>query len=248
VAILLRMPVEFISVALPPLLRGPNSPWELHEHDGSRYLVWPNFVAAQEAKQSDRQRQKASRERRRAMARRELVVTGCDAAGTSSDASQSKQNCDTGATPRDPTVTPSDAGVTARSETVTTGHTVSHSSLSSLASSGSSEEAEAILAELDGHDALGAVADRRRLADQVAGDMLSSGKPLSWVLDAIRGTARQLETEDAGGEPSTGGRIASRVRAVCRKARAPRTEPADEALAVSDGTHGQAMLDHFMGK
>jgi hypothetical protein len=78
VAAKLRCPEHFVSVGLSPLFRGPDSPWELREHDGRRFIFWPNFTAGQEAKQSDRQRSKASRERRRDFAKRAAVVTDCD--------------------------------------------------------------------------------------------------------------------------------------------------------------------------
>lgn len=103
IAALLGDPQEFVAGALGALIDGDDPPLELRELDGRRYLVAPNFMAGQEAKQSDKARQKAAREKRRATARLEQLVT-----------------------PRDGNVTGCDAPTTRRDEAVTPGHAASH--------------------------------------------------------------------------------------------------------------------------
>jgi hypothetical protein len=89
---MLRMPEEIVSLALPKLERRG----VVERGDGS--LVVPNFLEAQEASQSDRQRARESRARRRDRARHEQ----------SQDATAASQN------------------VTPASHAVTAGHTESH--------------------------------------------------------------------------------------------------------------------------
>lgn len=95
VAATIMVPREIVEVGLPPLLKD-----ETFILNGSQ-LVNPNYIDAQEAKKSDKARQKESRERRRDRAR--LSVTGCDAS-----------------------VTKRDSIVTDCDDTVTAGHAASH--------------------------------------------------------------------------------------------------------------------------
>jgi hypothetical protein len=99
IAVKARCPESFVATALPPLLRGGSGPLKLYRDEASGQLIlyWPNFMAAQNAKQSDRQRARASRERRRAEAdaaklvpnwgelSRNATVTPGDTSGTPSD-------------------------------------------------------------------------------------------------------------------------------------------------------------------
>jgi hypothetical protein len=60
IAAVTRLPLELVERALPVLV-GPGGPFELREG----FLVDPDFLDAQEAKQSDAARQRAARERAR---------------------------------------------------------------------------------------------------------------------------------------------------------------------------------------
>lgn len=102
-AVHIEVPIEVVLEGMPAILR--RGVLVLRE-DG--LLVWPKFIDGQEAKQSDKARQKSARDRARDLAsaadRGVDAVTICDA-----------------------TVTPRDANDTPRDGTVTRGHTVSQS-------------------------------------------------------------------------------------------------------------------------
>lgn len=94
-------------------------------------LFVPNFVAAQEAKQSDKARQQKRRERARAMdgvTPRDATVTGpfsgAGGGGNDSTTSVTTQHSNI-VTPRDANSTPRDARVTPCDASVTPGHTAS---------------------------------------------------------------------------------------------------------------------------
>ncbi len=106
-AVHIEVPLAFVLEAMPALLgRGVL----VLREDG--LLVWPKFIEGQEAKQSDKARQKSARDRARDLA--SAVERGVPV------------ETDT-VTPRDSTVTPRDANTTPRDATVTRGHTVSQS-------------------------------------------------------------------------------------------------------------------------
>lgn len=88
-------------------------------------LMAPRFIEAQEAKQSDKARQKASRDRARDLAG--AAVKGLLPAGTSAqDAPPPSSRPElVDVTPCDAAVTPRDGDITIRDETVTRGHTAS---------------------------------------------------------------------------------------------------------------------------
>lgn len=111
-SVILNMPADVVEAHLPELLA-----------DGSVATcdvgyVLPNFIEAQEAKQSDRQRARESREKRRDRARAPGPVTKRDDVENGHTASQPRTNRDT--VSRDVT----DGHKT--NENVTRGHTVSH--------------------------------------------------------------------------------------------------------------------------
>ena len=75
-AALMRMPEEVMRGCLEDWLR--DGVVELHTVGGAQYLVSPNYIEAQEAKQSDRARAKSSRELRRDRARLLVIVEHMD--------------------------------------------------------------------------------------------------------------------------------------------------------------------------
>lgn len=112
-----RLPAEVIAVGLPKLIQK-----KVVEVTGST-LVFPNFLEAQEAKASERQRSAEYRARRRDLARR--GVTRRDGHSTDRDDDSTKEK--RGAlpptkppvTPSDEATTPGGGNTTARSQTVT---------------------------------------------------------------------------------------------------------------------------------
>jgi hypothetical protein len=71
-AALVDVPADFVKVALPPLLKRG-----VFRLSPEGMLVMPNFLAAQEARQSDAQRKRESRENQRILAMQSQTVTGC---------------------------------------------------------------------------------------------------------------------------------------------------------------------------
>jgi len=98
-AVHIEMPLEVVEPGIAALLK--RNVLVLRE-DG--VLLWPKFIDGQEAKQSDKARQKAARDRARDVAQAESI----------------------GVTLRDGAVTLRDADTTPRDATVTRRHTVSH--------------------------------------------------------------------------------------------------------------------------
>jgi hypothetical protein len=132
IARIISVPVDVVEVALPELVTdGCLEPHPLG------YVV-PNFIAAQEAPQSDRQRMRESRARRREWSRAGVDVTNRDPDVTNRDAvDNSGDPVDNPVTNRD-AVTERDSDVTNRIASVTSGYVVSrgvtscHSDLTDL--------------------------------------------------------------------------------------------------------------------
>lgn len=93
-----------------------------------------------------------------------------------------------------------------------------------------STDADAVLAEIRRHDALRGV-DAVALANLVAGQRMTTGKPLAWVVRAVAEAATALAADAAGGTHPTPRDAAHRVRAFAANARRPReVEPEDAPL------------------
>lgn len=86
---------------------------------------------------------------------------------------------------------------------------------------------EAVLAECSALSTL----NRQQLASLLEGRRMSSGKPLEWVIQAIKDADRSAATSALGGEPLSNSRLADLVVRYCDHARAPRPEPVPTAAA-----------------
>ncbi len=113
VAELLRVPVEIFNVGIARIAKRGSA--RLNE----TAIIIPNYIEAQEAEQSDRQRQRESRARRRDRA----LANGADPAAAKAAARPDLYGGRT-VTPRDPVTSPSVTDGHARSRAVTSGHSV----------------------------------------------------------------------------------------------------------------------------
>lgn len=166
--------------------------------DEDNALILPNFIDAQEARQTDRARQKASRERRKVGPK------------TSDARDTNPAPCDETVTPRDPL----SQNVTEPSHAVTSSHTLSPAVTLAVLSctklsravpsvtpqSCASADANKILEALRAHPALTQVATPRH-ADLVEGRRMTKGTPVAWVVAAIDELAGHAAAADASDSP-----------------------------------------------
>lgn len=95
-------------------------------------------------------------------------------------------------------------------------------------------EAREIFEALRGHPVLAGAADTaplgrstalRELAEQLAGQVMSSGRPIAWHITAIADAARDIGAESAGSGPPSWSHASKTVARYSSRARAPRDGP-----------------------
>ena len=207
---LLRMPADVVADGLAALVR--RGCVEL----GDLGYVLPNFLEAQEARQSDRQRQRESRARRRARARGAVTKRDNPSRNVTAPGDRESRNVTGGdagsrrVTPRhsslaEPSLaTPSVARARETPDpTTTTGECLN-------------PEADSILAELRRWPALRQVATVK-FAEGQAHYLMTGGRKLEAIGRSIEQAAEKAANADAVGEPMQGRDLANYVAGCIRR-------------------------------